>query len=221
MKKRKKKNLFKTWLIVAVILLSGTTFGQGLAISAKLGTYGAGAEIVGGINEKLSVRGGFSYFAFDYTDTYEELAVESTVNFKLGNLSLIADYYFLPKMHISAGVLYNLSKETITGTPSKNIVIGNQTYTPEQLGELSIDIEPQQINPYVGLGFGRTIGIDELVSFNFELGAVYHGEPQASLSADGMIHPTENEVNELQINNNLSNFTLFPVITLQLSFKIL
>jgi hypothetical protein len=220
--KKKQYPQFVPLITILIVLFAAThTRAQSLALGVKLSTMGPGVELIGGFGDKFALRAGYSHMAFNYTEDYHHIEIESTIRFKVGAISLVGDYYLICGLHLSAGVFYNLSDESISGLSYRNYKIGNFVFTPDKIGELKIRLKPEKVNPYIGLGFGRAIGKDELVSFNFELGAIYHGKPSVELEATGMIHGTANTENEKQIEENISNLTIYPLLTVQLSIKIL
>lgn len=196
------------------------SFESATAISFKLNTFGPGFEVIQMLNKPFSIRLGASYLAFRYNKIFEEIVIDASTKLILGEVNLCADWYFTNKLHLTAGVYYNLNKESITGKPSEVFTVGSFNLQPEEIGSLTITLTPEKFNPYLGIGFGRPISYNNVVSFNFEVGAVYHGHPKVDLSADGMILPTANQENEKIIEHNIRNYVLYPVVTLQLSVKI-
>lgn len=193
---------------------------SGWAISAKLNTFGPGLEMVKSFGEKFSVRLGGNYFIYNYKGVYDNINVDAEAKFKVGAVSLLFDWYFAPVIHLTAGGFYNVSKESVSASPSNGFHVGNVYVSPERLGSISIDLEPNRFGPYFGIGFGRAISYENIVGFNIEFGALYHGKPSVGLKADGMIAPTANPENEKIIEDNISGFFLYPVVTVQLSFRI-
>ncbi|MCF8236202.1 MAG: hypothetical protein K9G67_14605 [Bacteroidales bacterium] len=199
---------------------SFNTYQPSWAVSVKVNTFGPGLEIVKGLGNRFSARLGGNYFTYNYESLYENINISADGDFKVGALSLLVDWYYAEILHLTTGVFYNLSRQSISAMPTEGFQVGSIYVSPEDIGDITINLEPNRFGPYFGLGFGRTISYDRLVSFNMELGVLYQGEPSVELEASGMIAPTANEQNEQVIEDNLSDFYLYPVITMQLSFKI-
>lgn len=195
-------------------------FCPGAAISLKISTLGPGLELVKTLGERFSIRLGGNYFIYHYKTDYSQLNIRASAKFKVGAVSLLADYYLAPSVHLTTGIFYNISRESVTGKLIEDFNIGQLNVTPDDIGSLTLELEPCKIGPYLGLGFGRPISANKRVSFNLDIGVLYQGKPKVGLKADGMIAPTANSENEKQIAENLSNFIIYPLISVQLSFKI-
>ncbi|MCK4408256.1 MAG: hypothetical protein KAV44_11315 [Bacteroidales bacterium] len=196
-------------------------FSPGWAIGIKLGSFGPGIEIVKSFSRSFSIRAGGNYTNIKYNKTYEDLEVDGEAKIKLGAITLLGDWFFAKKIHLTAGVYYNFSEEIIKGTPTKSYTIGKLHIPPDEIGKLEIVITPNKICPYLGIGFGKPISDSKVVSFNFEIGAIYWGSPSTDMTATGMITPTASKEQEKIIDDNMSDFSIYPIITFQLSFKIL
>ncbi len=196
-------------------------FRPGVAISLKLSTLGPGIEIVKTLGRKFSLRAGANYIYYNYNAVYEDLNIDASSYLELGAISLLADWYMAKRVHFTGGLMYNLTNESATGKPAYDFSIGNINVTPEKAGSLTINLKTNKLCPYIGLGFGRPVAYGyRVVSFNFDIGVLYHGKPKVDLEAEGMISPTANQENEKIIEDNLSDFYLYPVIAMQLAFKI-
>ncbi len=204
-----------------VEVANDSEFSPGWAIGIKLGTFGPGFELVKSINRSFCIRAGGNYINLKYKTTYGDLEVKGDSEFKLGAITLLGDWFFAKQIHLTAGVYYNFSEEIIKGTPTKSYTVGKLHITPDEIGNLEIVITPNKICPYLGIGFGKPISDSKVVSFNFEIGAIYWGSPSTDMTAIGMITPTASKEQEKIVDTNMSDFNLYPIITFQLSFKIL
>jgi len=197
-------------------------FSPGWAIGIKASTLGFGGEIVKSFNKNLNLRLGGSYFNQKYSLSFADaIADDSWTYTTVGSVSLIMDWHFSRIVHLSAGVLYNMTVMKVEGLPTESQHIGDIEVTPETIGSLTYQLTPNEICPYFGIGFGRSISKNKVVSFNFDLGAVYQGSPKVSLDATGMISPTANEEQRKLLEDNVKDLRFFPFLNFQLSFKIL
>lgn len=197
-------------------------FSPGWALAIKASSMGFGAEVVKSFNEKINLRLGGSYFKQKYSYTFAEGFDTKALNYTtVGSVTLIADWHFIDWMHLSGGVLYNFTELEIESKISEAHKIGDIYVTPETIGSIYYRLNPNEICPYLGLGFGRTISKNKIVSFNFDLGAVYQGSPKVTLRATGMVSPTANEEQREILEDNVKEYKFFPFISFQLSFRIL
>lgn len=85
------------------------------------------------------------------------------------------------------------------------------------------------VQPYAGIGFGRAVDEDKKVSFSFDLGALYQGQPSLwarSVDSGGMtgyVDVTRNNVIDLQdVIDKYGKFVYFwPVLNFHLYFNLL
>jgi hypothetical protein len=68
-------------------------------------------------------------------------------------------------------------------TPTGNLTVGSNTYTPAQLGTLSGSVDYNRVAPYVGLGYGGHVV--SWLELGIDAGVLYQGKPRVSLAASG------------------------------------
>ena len=201
----------------------------GFGIAVKAGTLGIGLEIVKAFNFPLNLRLGGSFFKDNRDISVYVSDNAKTVNhLTLGSISLLADWQLGGAFHITAGAFYNFSEETIDVTSNESAYVDDIELTPETLGTVSTNIKLSKVNPYFGIGFGRSISKKSLVGFGIDLGAMYIGKPKVYLTASGMAEPTAEPYptedgmtsNQEVIEGNIENFIFYPYINFQLSFRI-
>jgi len=192
----------------------------GWAASLKIGTLGLGGEVVKELTKRFSARIGINYFRYQKNLDISDAKMD--VDFKLLTYTLIADWYFLRSMHLSAGVAYNLNNIRLVTEPGTSLKVGNYEVTPDELGSLTTRIASNKFTPYIGLGFGRAISRNGRISFNTDLGILYMGGPKVEeFSSTGLIEtePKGNDENRKQIESNLKSYSIHPVLSFQLSYK--
>jgi len=203
--------------------------GWGVAIKAS--TFGPGIEIVKAFKIPVNLRLGGTWLNYSmdisqYTSGSED--VKSINNLHFGTVSLMADWQFADFMHLTGGVLYNFTEEVIDVYSNDVVYVGEVEVTPETMGYTSAKIYTSKINPYLGIGFGRSISKQKVVGFGVDLGVAYIGSPKVDLMANGMLEPTADAIitadgtvyNKEIIENNIENYKFYPVISFQLSFRI-
>ncbi len=194
-------------------------------VGAKAGLNGLGFEIVKGFGDRLNLRVGYSGLTIPYSleQTFEGFDLLAKANVKLGGASLLIDFYPVKNIiHLTAGVLQNNTLKTVGVSPQSGFPYGDLTIPAEDVGRIDANISlGMPYSPYFGLGFGNTLSREKVVSFNFELGALYHGGPAIDLSGDGIIGPMASEHNETVLSDAVAQYTWFPSLSLQLTFKII
>jgi hypothetical protein len=193
----------------------------GVALGLKVSTFGPGVEITTNILRTLHLRVGGSYFTYNMDVDSEFLGVIGSNELKTGSISLVANWQVAKGFFFAGGALYNMFENKAVGTPKNGFQLGIMEVSPEQVGELSIALKPgNTISPYVGIGLGRTISRNGVVSFALELGGVYHGKPKVGIEATGMLAPTASPEQAILIEQALTSFQFLPMVNLQLSFRL-
>jgi len=209
-----------------MILTGPSVFAQSpkVALALKGGTLGAGLEATVGIIDNLNARLGFNYFSYD--DDFSESGVEYEADLDLRSLSLLLDWHPLKNgFRLSAGALYNGNEASATGkATSGSFSINDVSYTAAQVGTLRGEIDFNSIAPYVGIGYGNAVNKDSRWNFVFDLGVIYQGEPDVTLTADGTSSGTAAFISNLeqerqQLESEIEDFQFYPVIMIGVSYR--
>ncbi len=194
-------------------------------VGVKAGLNGVGFEVIKGLGDRLNVRLGYSTFSYSYTleQDFQGLALEATAKATLGAAGLLIDFYPVKNIiHLTAGVVQNNTLIGVSVAPTSGFPYGDIEVPPEELGGVTAEIGPElAIAPYFGLGFGNTLSRSHRVSFNFELGTIYQGSPQITLDGTNMLGPMASDHNANVLMEAVEQYKWFPVLTLQLSFRII
>ncbi len=194
-------------------------------IGLKGTTDGVGFEVIKGFGSRLNIRLGYSFLKipFTYPIAMEGLSVTATANLKFGGANLFLDFYPVRNViHLTAGVMQNGMKHSVSVTPTSEYPYGDIMVPASEVGTVEAVITPKlKFSPYVALGFGNTLSREHRVSFNFEMGALYHGAPQLDLIGTKMLSPMASENNEQVIMTAIAQYQWYPMISMQLSFRII
>jgi hypothetical protein len=206
------------------VMISGTSRERiGFGIGFKAGTFGPGGEVIVAITPRLHVRVGGSYLHYSLPKnavSFDDVQILNSL--VLGGYSLQLNYHIARPIYITGGAYFNRFEMELEGIPTGTYMIGDIEASPEQVGTLGFKVNPGlKISPYAGLGFGRSLARNGIVSFAFEVGALYHGAPDVTLTASGMLTPTASAEQEATLEKNLSFFTIYPMVNFQLSIRIL
>ncbi len=201
-------------------------YSPGIGIGLKSSTNGLGADLIYNISPQIGVRLGFEKIGFSKRIEFNEqgISYNADIAFSVGSISLLADFYLGKYVFISAGAGYNLFHLQFDGEAGSSLSFGDIEITKEMIGDFSMQIDPSlKVSPYVGLGFGRTLGFDKRVGFAFEIGTFYQGAPDLTIESTGLLSPTSNPNHgqEILLEHAIRRYTMYPVMKLSLSFKIL
>lgn len=195
-------------------------FPQRVSIGIKASTLGFGLEVAAPLSDNFYVRAGGNRFNFSMTEEVDSPELRLDASLQLSSFTLFADWY--PRgssgiFHITAGLLLGNNYVSAKGVPLGSYELGGYVITPEDIGDLSLKVSTPKLNPYAGIGLGRSVP-NRRVSFNFELGVLYLGPPIVEMEATGMIRRT-GEQGDL-IAENMNDYRFWPVISTQLNVKL-
>ena len=100
--------------------------------------------------------------------------------------------------------------------------IGGVTYPSAGIGTLTSVTSFGSSAPYLGIGFDFTVA--GKVGLNFDLGVLWQGEPEVTLEASGLLAQDAGflamlEVERQQLEDEMSDFKAWPVISLGFVYK--
>lgn len=203
-----------------------TKFSPGVGIGLKASTNGIGADVIYNVSPQIAIRLGFEKMGYATTLSFDEqgISYDADISFSAGSISLLADFYLGKYIFISAGAGYNLFHLQFDGAAGSSLPFGDIEIPQEMIGDFSMQVDPSYIvSPYAGIGFGRTLGYEKRIGFAFEIGTFYQGAPDLTIESTGLLSPTSNPDHgqEELLEFAIRHYTMYPVLKLSLSFKIL
>ncbi len=212
-------------LLVLVVLLSGgagcADWG-GLAISGKTGTLGLGGELTTGVSQNVNARVGLNTLDFDFDGDIEDNEYDIGLDFS--SYSALVDWYvFDGSFRVSGGVVSLDHELDLDAELDENLDIGDNEYTPAEVGILSGTAEIDDLAPYVGIGWGDTLGRKKRWGFYTDLGVAFAGSPDVDLSATGATPGSTLAADlakeEDEIQDELDAFKFYPVLSIGLFYR--
>jgi hypothetical protein len=138
---------------------------------------------------------------------------------KFGSVGLYADWHpFGNSFKLIGGLAYMLTNISTTSYLKDSTKQGDIIIAPDEVGSIVMEIKPNAISPYIGLGFGRAVPKGR-VGLSFEMGMFYIGEPKVSFITTGMLTPT-GITEEKKLKENMSQFKWLPNLSLSLNIKL-
>ncbi len=204
----------KAVLVAALAAAAGSVQAGGVGIRA--GTTGLGADYGFDIVPTLGGRIGLS--AMNFNTDVDTSDVRYDAKAKLLTGSLLLDWSPLGPFRVSGGFMPNRNKIDLTGQPS-----GGGSFPAGS--SLSGNVKPERsFAPYLGVGYGNvwTKG----VNFYFDLGVMFQGSPQVSLSVNcgpsvsaGDCTTAQNQVEaeRQRVQDKVDKYKYYPVANIGLT----
>lgn len=192
---------------------------DGFGLGVKAGTLGAGVEGTVSLADGLNVRIGANNFTYDYDDTVDDIDYDAEL--ELSSYGVLLDWHpFTGAFRLTVGMLANGNELALSATPTGLVTIGNTTYPAALAGTLNGAIDFKKSAPYVGLGFGNAAGKHKGLGASFEIGALFQGSPDVTLSTtSSLILESDLRAEEQNIEDDLKNFKIYPVLAFGLSYQ--
>ena len=197
----------------------------GLALGPKFGTTGLGLEMTFGVNPYLNLRSGFNYGSFTWGQEFGNVDYDADVT--MTSVPLLLDIHpFGGQFRLTGGLyLQPGTKADIDATPSEPTQIGSHTYNPDTIGTLNGKIEVSSaLTPYVGIGFGNTVGEDQLLTLTLDIGVIFQSY-DVSLDSDGagMTAQLDTFREDLKkeeglLQKDADDWKIFPVVAISLAW---
>jgi hypothetical protein len=191
-------------LVGLALVAAGSAQAAGIGVRA--GTTGVGADVAFGIAPTLAARLGYSAGTVDH-DVTTNITYHGKL--KLSNVNALLDWSPLGPFRITGGFIFNDNKFDVQTDPVNGATISG-TVKPEKSAA-----------PYLGIGYGNVAGAG--VNFYADLGIMFQGSPQASLTANCGPSTTPAQCSALQgqvaaqqqqLQDELKNAKYYPVLNI-------
>jgi hypothetical protein len=207
------------------LLLASVCAGEGIAITPKVGTTGAGADLTVGIARSVNLRLGAQGWSRSETRTEQEVEYEAHLTLVSGEILL--DFH--PRgggFRVSAGAVVNGNEVTAVSTEAAVYTINGVQYPVGLVGRLHGKVETNSVAPYLGIGWGNAVARASPWHFAADLGAFYQGSPKVSLRAESPFlallparFEEDLETERRKIEDDLDAYRVYPVVSLGVSYR--
>lgn len=212
-----------TVLLTPLLLaLPAAASGDGkLALTVKGTTLGLGADLSYRINDRVHVRGMAQ--VWDYDETFDDSGVEYDGTLDLESFGAAVDFFPTGGGFVlSAGLLSNGNEVRAVGVPQAGDTfdIGNNTYTSDEIGTLRGAFDFDSTAPFATIGWGNPFAGGRF-GFRAELGALFQGEPMASLTTDSSVPglAADLEIERQEFQEDVNDFDIWPIVSLGLTIR--
>ena len=186
------------------------------------GTQGAGPAVAYRAGEYFALRANAGYLPYNRDQTVNQISYSGKL--KLNSVGLVADWYPAGGgLRISAGARSNNNKIDLAATPANPVTVGNNTYTPAQLGTLSGTVKGNDFAPMLSLGYGGALARG--FTFGAELGVMFQGSPKVqNYQATGMLasDPTfqsDLQIERARVQDKVHSYQYWPIAQIELLYR--
>ncbi len=219
-------NTFKS--MASVTLLSLLASGAASAddsewgVGVKAGTLGLGVEARWSGLPYVDFRIGANAYTLDYNS--REAGIRYDGEMDLETFFATANFHFpLSPFRLTAGVFANGNELNVVGDETGTYNFGSDPtdWTQAEVGILSGNTSFGSTAPYVGLGFD--FELFGKAGLNFDVGVLFQGEPDVTLASVGGTQSGNLrdllDAEELQLEDDLSDYKAYPVISLSFVYN--
>lgn len=203
-----------------------------VGIAGTAGTLGIGAELTIGGSSQLVGR--FGIHGYEYSERREASDIEYDGEASLRTATGFLDWHPGGRgFRLTGGLVYNDTEVTGSSLPPDSGVydIGGVPVPVALVGTLDGKVEFDPIVPYAGLGWGRAPGSGSGFGVTLDLGVIFQGEGEVTLTP---IIPAGSPLNEpiarqaLQIlldreaqelQEDIVDYDMYPVVSLGISYR--
>ena len=217
--RNKMGKLISALAVAAIAAQGAASAATGVSFGASAGTDGVGPDALYKINPLLAARGGFRYGDFSVSREIDDIDYDLDIGFTSG-VAAFDVHPFANGFRISGGAYFGDRSIDLEARPSEPVEIGDQVFTPDEVGLLTGISEWNSAAPFIGIGFNN--GFNALKRFGFQatLGAMYIGAPDVSLEAtDGLLSDNPIFLDELaeeeeRLSEDLDDIRFYPILNI-------
>ncbi|MES1245958.1 MAG: hypothetical protein ABUT39_30400 [Acidobacteriota bacterium] len=219
-------------LLPALGLLAGPVCAE-VGIAGTAGTLGAGVELLLGGSGQFQGRLGLH--GYNYTDRRREVSdIEYDAEANLRTATGFLDWHPGGRgFRLTGGLVYNGTEVEGRSLPPASGVydIGGVPVPASILGTLDAKVDFDPIVPYAGLGWGRAPGSGSGFGVTLDLGVLFQGKGDVSLTpripaGSPLNDPVARQAlqvlldrEERDLQEEVDDYDLYPVVSLGISYR--
>ncbi|HEX5719542.1 MAG TPA: hypothetical protein VF179_25505 [Thermoanaerobaculia bacterium] len=203
-----------------------------VGIAGTAGTLGLGAELTIGGSSQLEGRLGIH--GYEYSERREASDIEYDGEASLRTATAFLDWHPGGRsFRLTGGLVYNATE--VTGSslaPASGVYdIGGVPVPVALVGTLDGKVEFDPIVPYAGLGWGRAPGSGSGFGVTLDLGVIFQGEGEVTLTpiipaGSPLNEPLAREAlqilierEERELQEDIVDYDMYPVVSLGISYR--
>ncbi len=195
-------------------------------LSVGVSTLGLGVQVSTPIIPgSLDLAVGLNHFSYNHNGTYtgDSSSIPYQGNIRLQTIPVLLNYYpFAGVFRLTGGVMVNQNRIAMNSTGNGTYVINGHPYPASTVGTFTGRATWKRVAPYLGIGWGSKASRQTGFSLGFDLGVLFTGAPQVTLSASNSSSAPQlaSDVAAAQAsaNQKASSYKLWPVIGVRIGY---
>ncbi len=209
--------------MMLVVLPAQAQALMGIGVTGKVGTPGLGADLtVPLITNWVNLRAGYNYG--ELRPSTSQGGINYKADVRLETVPLLIDLHpFHGNFRITGGVFYNQTEMDLSSIVDASTVGGGGGFGT---AILNANVSwSKEFAPYFGIGYGNAaddnfLDLPIALGLSIDLGAFYQGSPDVVLTeSSGTVSPFDLAVEAAQIEEDLSGFKFYPVLTIGIHIR--
>ena len=197
---------------------------------AHAGLLGYGADFATRVNPHLILRAGVNFFQMAQREVEFGAYVPSVggnpVKIVASNNTLFFDmmgeYYPWQKssfkLVFGGSYIHSLTANALIMVDAP-MMFGEILLTPEQVGEMDIELAYGGMAPFLGIGFGRSIP-NKRIGLGLEVGSYYIGSPLVNMNASELLEPSASAEQEKSLEESFRTLSWLPTVKFRLAVRL-
>lgn len=197
---------------------------------AHAGLLGYGADFATRVNPHLILRAGVNFFQMAQREVefgaYVPTVGGNPVKIVASNNTLFFDmmgeYYPWQKssfkLVFGGSYIHSLTANALIMVDAP-MMFGEILLTPEQVGEMDIELAYGGMAPFLGIGFGRSIP-NKRIGLGLEVGSYYIGSPLVNMNASELLEPSASAEQEKSLEESFRTLSWLPTVKFRLAVRL-
>lgn len=196
----------------------------------SVGTTGVSAHAQLGLHPRLAVRMGYNWLEVGRDD--EEISgVSYSGDLEFAGFGGFVDAHpFANPFTVTGGVFVGDKSAVLDAVPTEDVGLGDQTFTPDQVGTIDGSAEFGDTALFAGIGYDPSLYKEGGLSFIVRAGVMFAGEPDVILSATAETDETipqeardelraALDAEETILEDDIDDYAFFPVLTVGVGYS--
>ena len=189
-------------------------------VGVTAGTLGVGPE-VGFRSGSFGGRANATFLGYGRDVDSDDINYDGKL--KLRSYGAMLDLYvFGGGFRVSPGLRISRNRVTLKATPTGDVEIGDEVYTPSEVGTLFGEVRAKKLAPTLTVGYGTS---NPGVYFGIDVGAMFQGSPKVKeLTTTGLLSTNPDLQADLleerdAIEDDIKNYKVYPILQLALGYR--